>query len=73
MAFSQDVKQRDGSDGPLAGQTAEQIYRAHHNLDPVTGKLMPGFTEHPTSRGCECDHCAEYLAVGKKEQAPKEE
>jgi hypothetical protein len=70
MAVSQDVRKRDGKHGPLAGKTPEQIYRAHHNLDPATGELLPGFTEH-LADGCECDHCAEYLARGKK-KADKE-
>lgn len=57
MALSKDA----GPKGHLRGKSAEQIYRAHHNLDSQTGELLPGFTEH-NSAGCECDHCQEYLA-----------
>jgi hypothetical protein len=64
---SQDVRKRDGKHGHLAGKSIEQVYRAHHNLDPVTGELLPGFTEH-LSGGCECDHCVEYLTRGKKKE-----
>jgi hypothetical protein len=58
--ISQDVKRQDGSDGPLSGKRLEQIYRTHHNLDQRSGDLLPGFTTHQ-GKGCECDHCQEYL------------
>ena len=68
--LSRDVSGHFADDGktvmkPLEGQTAEQIYRAHHNLHPVTGKLLPGFTTHQ-GRGCECDHCQEYVLRGNR-------
>lgn len=66
--LSRDVSGHNTEGGvmkPLEGQTAEQIYRAHHNLDDK-GKLLPGFSEHPGSLGCQCDHCQEYLTLKAK-------
>jgi hypothetical protein len=68
MALSKDVlpKNKSGVGGHLRGKTAEQIYRAHHNLDQVTGELLPGFVEH-IAGGCECDDCQGYLTLAGKQ------
>jgi hypothetical protein len=68
--LSKDVTGHFADDGktlmkPLEGMTAEQIYRAHHNRDQATGKLLPGFQPHQ-GEGCRCAHCQEYLLRGNR-------
>ena len=60
MAVSRDVK--DEKEGFLKGKSAEEIYRAHHNLGPDF-KPLNG-VQHD-GKGCECDHCEEYRVRAK--------